>query len=147
MADTSTGTPGEALEDTIDVFAARIAGRLDRLVEVLNLIPGLNPPTSTRPRPVRVPEVPIVDMTPTRSYASDAFDDWRTDAACRFTFNPGMKGNEPNWQHNNDVAQVLRFCQLCPVVAECGEYAQAMGISEGVWGGVRLHKARDRVSR
>jgi hypothetical protein len=80
-----------------------------------------------RKRHPKEPEVP----TPTLSDF-----DWHTQAACR--------GVEPEQFHTAvrgpgvppDVASAaLSHCRVCPVLAQCGEFADRYGYP-GLWGGV-----------
>ncbi len=56
---------------------------------------------------------------------------WRARAAC-----VGSDVDFFDWRPGTVLA-ALAMCRGCSVRAECGEYAEAIGAPEGVWGGGR----------
>jgi WhiB family redox-sensing transcriptional regulator len=52
--------------------------------------------------------------------------------------------------HGESRWPAKRICDLCPVKRECGEYAVALNINHGVWGGLtpqdrrRIRKLRGK---
>lgn len=36
-----------------------------------------------------------------------------------------------------------KYCSICPVKAECLDYAVSNNISDGIWGGVTLHERKE----
>jgi WhiB family transcriptional regulator, redox-sensing transcriptional regulator len=77
----------------------------------------------------------IVDLAASAvDWVSAAYDSqpWKRDAAC-------LEHPELDWfsDHGGRAAKaVLAVCAACLVVDECGEYAIAEGIADGVWGGL-----------
>lgn len=68
---------------------------------------------------------------------------WVEDAACvgvpteMFFPEPGKKG---------DALAAKRVCMGCPVMKQCGEYADKFGIEYGIWGAEsRQEVARSRI--
>lgn len=90
----------------IGTLAAQIAQRLNRILDVLD---QQNPP--------------------------EQIHNWRHHAACAFTYNPAMKGEEPILEHRRNQAALKRLCAGCPVTQECYGYAMQIGAKEGIWGG------------
>ena len=56
---------------------------------------------------------------------------WYRHAACRGQWTPD---SDPWFDTPHDAA--LAVCERCPVRVPCGEFAQAEGITSGVWGGM-----------
>ena len=108
MVAARTEDSGEAIQVRIDVLAATVAARLERIIDTIAPEPEPRPPISN----------------------------WREYAACAFTFNAGVKGEEPITEHYAAVRQLKSWCETCPVCQECGDFATATGQVAGVWGGV-----------
>ena len=62
---------------------------------------------------------------------ADRPTDWRDRAACRDADPELFFGLSP---HGPDTIAALAYCSVCPVRAECQEYADTSG-AVGVWGG------------
>lgn len=69
---------------------------------------------------------------------------WRDDALCAetgggdkiwFAYNPHV--------HADDIATAKQICALCPVTAECLEYALVNGENYGIWGGMTAQERTD----
>ncbi|OCB09251.1 hypothetical protein A5717_26105 [Mycolicibacterium porcinum] len=75
--------------------------------------------------------------------------DWQARAACRGTDNPdqffpNLSPGPSSRRYRRAVLDLrIEFCRHCPVIAECGDYAEKLGIAYGVWGG----KGRDGTSK
>ena len=65
---------------------------------------------------------------------------WRSQAACE-----GYADLFFPQQDLTHVRAAVAICRTCPVVRECGEYADSRDERNGVWGG-RNRAARVRVS-
>jgi hypothetical protein len=72
-----------------------------------------------------VPNGPRIVVT-----ADHTDDSWMADAACR--------GHQdifwPAVPHHSTYLQATRICATCPVIDDCGDYADRLHL-EGVWGG------------
>lgn len=42
----------------------------------------------------------------------------------------------PDHKRDGRVKQAISLCQMCPVISECGRYADEIEADYGVWGGV-----------
>ncbi len=77
---------------------------------------------------------------------------WRLYAACRKAdpdlFMPPDTAHGPGKMSNSQINQALRYCQVCPVAAECDAYAASVtdSLMVGVWGGRHLSQ-NDAESR
>ena len=103
---------GKDIDARIDALATQIARRLERLVDYLDI---------ADPQPIK---------------------EWRFYAACAFTYNPAIKGEESMDVHRDDIRALKRLCAGCPVTQECLGYARTMRVREGVWGGKVWHPKR-----
>ena len=100
---------GEATQARIDALATHIARRLERLVDYLDI---------EDPQPI---------------------NEWRSYAACAFTYNGAIKGEEAMGDHRDDIRNLKKLCAGCPVTQECLRFARSMRVQEGVWGGKVWH--------
>lgn len=82
--------------------------------------------------------------------------EWQRDAACRATGTEVqvrmrvevMVGSQrSNGIYGTTPAVAKRFCQRCPVVAECLDEAMANPALLGVWGGLTERERNDRRNR
>ncbi len=65
-------------------------------------------------------------------------NDWRANALCQQT------DPEVFFPHKNSTSLVAkRICNLCPVMAECREYALGHDERYGVWGGCSANERRE----
>jgi len=75
---------------------------------------------------------------------------WQDRAACRgmdalLFFGPD---NEPRAEREIREARAKAVCQLCPVRAQCLNYALRNSIKHGIWGGLNeLERAPERRRR
>lgn len=75
-------------------------------------------------------------------------DVWREDAACR-----GKDVDRSWWfpegygREQRSAARALRVCAVCPVRAECLEYALAVPEKHGVWGWMTESERRQEQRR
>ena len=100
---------GEASKVRIDALATQLAQRLNRLLDAVD------------GKIVYQPPEPLVE--------------WRMFAACAFTYNSAMKGEEPMSQHRLNQKALKKLCAGCPVTHECMTFAHRAKVKEGVWGG------------
>lgn len=108
-------TPGEAFGD-IDTLAARVAARLNRILDILDT-----------PK-----DEPLVE-------------EWRMLAACAFSYNPGIKSEDTTMiEHRDAIARLRRWCAECPVTRECLQYARDNRIQDGIWGGLSWGQRKQR---
>jgi WhiB family transcriptional regulator, redox-sensing transcriptional regulator len=67
----------------------------------------------------------------------DELHSWRSLARC--------KGLDPELffpSRGEDLRTPKAVCRVCPVQAECGEYALSAGEKEGIWGGLSGRERR-----
>jgi WhiB family redox-sensing transcriptional regulator len=57
---------------------------------------------------------------------------WQQHAACRKTDSDVFF---PTSFNRSTLAAARRYCQVCPVIDTCLEYAITIGAGEGIWGG------------
>ncbi|WP_459251083.1 WhiB family transcriptional regulator [Streptomyces youssoufiensis] len=63
--------------------------------------------------------------------------DWRDQAACRETDPELFFSDVPG-----TVGRAVAVCDGCPVIQQCGTWALAQHIKEGVWGGLTADERR-----
>lgn len=77
---------------------------------------------------------------------------WRTEAACRaapqYLFFPDSEASRPGGGAvaDQDVADAKSYCKVCPVQAQCLQYALETNQQWGVWGGLMVTE-RNRLRR
>lgn len=64
---------------------------------------------------------------------------WTLEAECRDTDEPDLWHDRPG---SNRTKYALSVCAVCPVRAECLEYAVRKRIGDGIWGGVTEKELR-----
>ena len=103
----------------VDALAVTVAQRLNRILDIV--------------------ETPEPEEEPLE-------EDWRTYAACAFTYNSGVKGNTSMTDHRANILRLRLLCQGCPVARECLDYAdtQHPRIQDGVWGGMTWGQRRNK---
>ncbi len=73
----------------------------------------------------------VINTTHSEGRTGNQRDEWMSDAACAETapdmFFPDKGGS---------TREVKRVCAVCPVVAECLEFAMRNGYYDGVYGGL-----------
>lgn len=60
-------------------------------------------------------------------------DTWRLDAACRDMGPAVFYPRGRDW--DAQVADARRVCRSCPVREQCGDHADTVGETHGIWGG------------
>lgn len=78
-------------------------------------------------------------------------DRWKDEAACRgepgeWFWPPSERGSAVHDWRIDVRPLAFAVCATCPVLVECGDYAQANGETSGVWGGVDFGLERGRQS-
>jgi len=63
---------------------------------------------------------------------------WRSRAKCA-----GYNTNEFFPSLGVNAKFIQEFCQTCPVVVECLDYALDNGINSGIWGGTSVNQRAD----
>lgn len=67
---------------------------------------------------------------------------WRSAAACRGADLALFFPEDPR-----DIASIQAICAGCPVTAECRRFADANGITDGIWAGVERSGRQRRRRR
>jgi hypothetical protein len=68
----------------------------------------------------------------------DRPDDWRSDAACSWGYDPDL------WFPRNEFEErfAKSVCATCPVIRECEAYARRIRPLYGIWAGTHAYKLR-----
>lgn len=88
---------------------------------------------------------PRADFIPVPVTAEGTTEDhWTTLALC--ASHPEKRLWFPDDYHDAEAAIAVAICRVCPVNAECLDYALTTGQPEGVWGGTTPSERR-RIAR
>ncbi len=91
---------------------------------------------------------PLVEPTDSTfdldGFLAAVIEPWRTQAACAgqtTTMYPKIRPGKNTGARTRDIDAARAICFTCPVITECGDYADHTNQRHGVWGGT------DRASR